>query len=419
MPVTKANLEFAKRIFADRVGNDYVYGGCWNPHDTSIGTDCSGLVIAICDAVRNGTGMAWSRHGMSTESWRPIDVGQVGTMFNTVCVADPSHFPRDAAVKIALHHGPGGGANSHMWCEVDGVRMESNGSDGCVTGNQAMSVYDTRYANDWHYIPGPIVGTGDAPAPLSKRDQYAVTIINKGRSMGVSERGIKIALATAIVESGIKVYANSKVPSSMRLPHDDVGTDGYSVGIFQQQVVRGESGWWWGDSATCMDPESSAGLFYGRLKRFDYNGPNSPGSYAQAVQQSDYPDRYDEHWDEAEQLYNRLANLYPTSMDDPFEELLMSNLEVESTSIYATPGEPLIPLVRMVQSIDAANHRELVENAARLGDKDSLDRIARTAAGQGKFRDPASIAHARAVLADIEATKPIVLKDYLAAKGAK
>ncbi|OHT86890.1 glycoside hydrolase family 19 protein [Mycobacteroides saopaulense] len=170
MAVLRANVEFAKRIFQDRVGNDYVYGGNWNPLNLKVGTDCSGLVIDICDAVRNGTAMAWTRHGMSTESWRPIEVGQTGTIFNTICVASPNDFPADAAVKIAIHHGPGGGANSHMWCEVEGIRMESNGSDGCVTGNQARSVYDTSYANDWHYLPGPITGqVGVDPAGVLAR----------------------------------------------------------------------------------------------------------------------------------------------------------------------------------------------------------------------------------------------------------
>ncbi|SIJ00902.1 Bacteriophage protein [Mycobacteroides abscessus subsp. bolletii] len=170
MAVLRANVEFAKRIFQDRVGNNYVYGGNWNPFNVKVGTDCSGLVIDVCDAVRNGTAMAWTRHGMSTESWRPIEVGQTGTIFNTICVASPNDFPADAAVKIAIHHGPGGGANSHMWCEVEGIRMESNGSDGCVTGNQARSVYDTSYANDWHYLPGPITGqVGADPAGVLAR----------------------------------------------------------------------------------------------------------------------------------------------------------------------------------------------------------------------------------------------------------
>lgn len=102
---------------------------------------------------------------------------------------------------------------------------------------------------------------------------------------------------------------------------------------------------------------------------------------------------------------------------DPIEELLMSDLQVESLSIYATPGEPLIPIVRMVQAIDAAEHRKLVEDWARTGDADALSRIARTAAGQGKFRDAATIAHAKAVLADIEATNPAVLQEFISQKG--
>ncbi|CPY59181.1 hypothetical protein [Mycobacteroides abscessus] len=105
MTATRTNIEFAKRIFTDRVGNDYVYGGNWNPLDRSVGTDCSGLVIDELDAATNGTAMAWSRHGMSTESWRPIDVGEMGTIFNTICVGSPNDFPADAAVKIAIPTG--------------------------------------------------------------------------------------------------------------------------------------------------------------------------------------------------------------------------------------------------------------------------------------------------------------------------
>lgn len=261
--VPRANVEFAKRIGLDRVGNDYVYGGNWSPTDVRRGTDCSGLVVDICDAVRNGTNMAWSRHGMSTESWRPIEVGQTGTIFNTVCVASPRDFPPDAVVKIAIHHGPGGGANSHTWCEVDGIRLESNGSDGCVTGSQARSVYDTSYANDWHYLPGPI-------------------------------------------------------------------SDGTAT----------------------------------------------------------------------------------------IEELLMSDQLYPSVSIYATPGEgPRYTLAQLIQSIDGMRHRETVETDAKLGDQDALARIVRVAAGRGAYTDAGSIAHAKSVLASIEASNPDILQQFLASKN--
>lgn len=113
-----------------------------------------------------------------------------------------------------------------------------------------------------------------------------------------------------------------------------------------------------------------------------------------------------------DQLLALTTNPTPT---DPFEELLA--MDVESLSIYATPGEPLIPVVRMIQAIDANEHRDLVEDWARRGDPDALSRIARTAAGRGKFTDPATVNHAQAVLADIEATNPAVLQAFLAQNG--
>lgn len=169
MAVSRANVEFAKRIGRERVGNDYVYGGVWSAQDKTRGTDCSGICALLLDAVVNGPAMRWSRLGLSTESWRPVEVGQVGPL-GTVCVANPKDFPRDAAVKLAIHHGPGGGVNSHMWCEVDGERFESSGSDGAVTGSRARDVNDTGYANDWHYLPGPI--TGAVTVSVAPRPDY-------------------------------------------------------------------------------------------------------------------------------------------------------------------------------------------------------------------------------------------------------
>lgn len=139
------------------------------------------------------------------------------------------------------------------------------------------------------------------------QDGYAQLIIAEGQRRSITPRGIVIALATTLVESGLVMYANAKVPASLLLPHEAVGSDGLSVGLFQQQVRDDGNGWWWGDAATCMDPTLSAGLFYGRLAKLDYNGPNSPGSYAQAVQSSAFPDRYDERMADAQAIYDRLS----------------------------------------------------------------------------------------------------------------
>ena len=120
----------------------------------------------------------------------------------------------------------------------------------------------------------------------SSGDKYADAIIREGRSRGITDTGIKIALATAIVESGMKMYANPADPASMQLPHDAVGYDHDSVGLFQQRANGA-----WGTTEDRMDPAKSAGMFYDQLVKADYN-TGDPGAHAQRVQRSAFPDRY-------------------------------------------------------------------------------------------------------------------------------
>ncbi|QRY48769.1 N-acetylmuramoyl-L-alanine amidase [Mycolicibacterium boenickei] len=106
------------------------------------------------------------------------------------------------------------------------------------------------------------------------------------------------------------MYANAKVPESLNLPHERVGSDGYSVGLFQQQVVWGNGAWWWGDAATCMDPYKSAALFFGRLANKNYQAATTDaaaGAVAQSIQGSAFPDRYATRMADAQQLYDRIA----------------------------------------------------------------------------------------------------------------
>lgn len=133
-------------------------------------------------------------------------------------------------------------------------------------------------------------------------DGIAAEIIAEGRRRGITDRGIKIALATALVESNLRMYANNADPESLNFPHDYVGSDANSVGVFQQRAP------WWGTTACRMDVACSAGLFYEALAKLDYtNTARLPGSYAQEVQRSAYPGRYDERYEEAGAIFNRLA----------------------------------------------------------------------------------------------------------------
>lgn len=113
-----------------------------------------------------------------------------------------------------------------------------------------------------------------------------------------------------------------------------------------------------------------------------------------------------------------LTNTTPAQPVDEWEALMAT--EVESLSIYATPGEPLIPLSRMLQAVDAHGpHEPYVENLARKGDVDSLSRVVRTSLGQGKYGTLASaVKQATDVLVEIQTQTPEVWAAYKAKIGA-
>ncbi|WP_067672546.1 hypothetical protein [Nocardia miyunensis] len=140
------------------------------------------------------------------------------------------------------------------------------------------------------------------------KDDYANAIIREGRRMGITPRGIVIALATALVESNLVMYANRNDPDSLNYPYEALSSDANSSGLFQQRAP------WWGTAADRMDPARSARMFYSALKglREDYNDTSrSPGWYAQAVQKSAFPGRYDQRMGEAQELYDRLSEISP------------------------------------------------------------------------------------------------------------
>lgn len=110
-------------------------------------------------------------------------------------------------------------------------------------------------------------------------------IIATGVQMRIPEKGIVVALATSMQESGMRVLANPKVPESMSIQHEGIGTDGQSVGPFQQQP-------WWGRIADLMNPATSARLFFQALLKVGGWEAMAPTAAAQAVQRSAYPDAY-------------------------------------------------------------------------------------------------------------------------------
>lgn len=249
---------------------------------------------------------------------------------------------------------------------------------------------------------------------LSMRDQYALAIIAEGRRSRSGEgqldhpimtvRGITIALATTLVESNLRMYANNGDPESLNFPHEAISSDFNSTGLFQQRAP------WWGTVADRMDPARSAALFYNRLSKLPYNDTaKSPGSFAQEVQRSAFPGRYDERYQEAVELYARLCDI-KTGGD-------MDRLNSRSPLRHLGEG-PVDNEVGMLLNVDANVHIMLVKSLAEIGDQRALSLLAEIA-GADLVRFPdrkADAILAQRILAHIEATNPGVLNNYL--KGA-
>ncbi|MFS2241698.1 LysM peptidoglycan-binding domain-containing protein [Microbacterium sp. OR16] len=133
-------------------------------------------------------------------------------------------------------------------------------------------------------MPAPAAATGQRSAALdATQTAHAAHIVRIGRELGVPDRGIAIALATAMVESSMR-----------NLDHGDRD----SLGLFQQRPSQG-----WGTPEQAMDADRSIRAFYGGAA--NPNGGTTRGLLdipgwqdmpftvaAQAVQVSAYPDRY-------------------------------------------------------------------------------------------------------------------------------
>lgn len=132
---------------------------------------------------------------------------------------------------------------------------------------------------------------------------FAGEIARKAKDMGLDKLAAKIGLAAALVESGspLKMWANLAVPESLNFRHDAIGSDYDSVGLFQQRDNGA-----WGTVKERMTPYDSAGMFFDKLKSFDYHAMD-PGAAAQKVQVSAFPSRYATQMGNAESLLDKVG----------------------------------------------------------------------------------------------------------------
>lgn len=165
--IPSSNISFMWDVVVNpRVGSTYVFGGTLSPNNTSAGTDCSGAVGAVIEALTYGPSMSWARP-FWTGTFAGLQPGQTGDL-GLVCVASLSDVPSDAACIVAILQTPDP-STSHMVCQApapgstsavtNGIAIEDGGPNaGLTVGAKATSVANSEF-NQILYLPGPIVTT--------------------------------------------------------------------------------------------------------------------------------------------------------------------------------------------------------------------------------------------------------------------
>lgn len=145
--------------------------------------------------------------------------------------------------------------------------------------------------------PGdPVAGFADSQLA------NAAAIVAAGVEIGAPQRAHVIAVATAMQESSLFIYANSTVAESMQVPHERVGSDHDSVGLFQQRAS-------WGSVTERMDAKTSALLFYEQLLALPGWESLSLTVAAQRVQISAFPDAYSRWEQPANEVVGSVAGI--------------------------------------------------------------------------------------------------------------
>lgn len=127
-------------------------------------------------------------------------------------------------------------------------------------------------------VPTPATSGSAPPGEGYDAEQtgHVATIVTVGAAKNVPARGMVIAVATALQESGLR-----------NLGHQGPANDHDSLGLFQQRPSQG-----WGTPAQIMDPVYAAGRFYDKLLRVAGWEQMPLTQAAQAVQISAYPNAY-------------------------------------------------------------------------------------------------------------------------------
>lgn len=184
--------------------------------------------------------------------------------------------------------GTSGGVNAATQPAPAAARAATDGS--CTDPSQSVST------STW---------TGPAAPGLDKlQTGHAWTITQVARQKGLGNRGAAIGISVAMAEASLQNYANDGTSTltgsfsdghrqlnaaeravareSLQYPHDIVGNNLDSVGLFQQRPSAG-----WGKPQELIVPAIAAGKFFDRLAKVPgWNTTPTPWQAGQTVQGS-------------------------------------------------------------------------------------------------------------------------------------
>lgn len=148
---------------------------------------------------------------------------------------------------------------------------------------------------------GPITDYNGTHTLTGNQVKNAADVIaSAAQYPGINDDMMQAVIVCALVESVMRIYANVNVPESFNYPHENVGSDHLSVGLFQQQVPD----FGWGSVRECMITDYSVKSFLGGAA--GPRGGGSPaglmdtprrgtiGMWVQDTQISAHPERYDD-----------------------------------------------------------------------------------------------------------------------------
>lgn len=258
------------------------------PYGTPIAASGSGVVtIAGASTGGNSGFMVAIDHGggIQTRYVHPYEDEIYVTVGEEVAVGDH--------IADVGSSGNSTGAHLHFEVRINGqptdpmVFMQNRGvqlgSDGGVSVEAADADQTDEKERPTEFVRGDTVVFRPNAQQLENLDTVAATVQARGETRQVQI----IALITVLQESDGLMWANKGVPESLSYPHDAVGSDHDSVGLFQQRPSMG-----WGTVGELMDPVVSTHRFLDALQKVQGWQDMAPTRAADAVQRSAFPDAY-------------------------------------------------------------------------------------------------------------------------------